>query len=88
MSRYLDKLFYTVENENFDDLYDKTKPIIPQIEQFAQKNNIVLEQGWKVFLAKHVKQQLQRKDTVLPEEYIEKWVNFFNKFNLVEPKEI
>jgi predicted ATP-dependent endonuclease of OLD family len=84
LSRHLDKLFHDVENESFDASYDKTKPIIPQIEEFAKKYNIELEHGWKVSLAKYVKLQLQRNDIAVPDEYIKRWVVLFDKFNQLE----
>ena len=84
MTRYLDKLFQNIEDENFEASYEKTKPLVPQIEEFSKKNNMELEYGWKVSLAKHVKQQLQRRDTIVTDEYVEKWVNLFNKFNQIE----
>jgi predicted ATPase len=83
LNRHLDRLFHDVENENFEDSCDKTKPIVPQIEEFAKRNNIELERGWKVFLAKYVKQQLQRKEATVPDEYVEKWEKLFNQFNII-----
>jgi len=82
MARHLDKLFHDVENENFEDSYDKTKPVIPQIEEFAKKYSIELEKGWKVSLAKYIKQQLLRGDVTISNDYIEKWEKLFNQFNL------
>ena len=84
LSKHLDKLFHVVENEGFENSYDKEKPIIPQIEEFAKRNSILLELGWKVSLAKYVKQQLQRKDTTIPDEYVDKWKKLFNQINLTE----
>jgi hypothetical protein len=57
---------------------------MPQIEEFTKRNNIVLEHGWKVVLAKYVKQQLQRNDITVPDELIEKWVKLFNQINLTK----
>ena len=43
---------------------------------------ITLPKGWKVDVAKGVKQQLQKaKTSVVPGEYLEKWETLFNKFN-------
>lgn len=68
----------------FDNLANQTRlyiPIVPQIEEFARRNNTELEHGWKVSLAKHAKQQLQRREIAVPDEYVTKWVKLFNKFN-------
>jgi predicted ATPase len=81
MERYLERLFHDVE-EDFKDVYDKTKPIVSQIEDFSKQNNVELEKGWKVGLSKHVKSQLQRTDKDnISDDYIKMWELLFGKFN-------
>jgi len=82
MERQLSNLFRDVEDESFLDVYDSTKPIVPQIEIFAEHHRIFLEKGWKVTLAKSVKQQLLKIEKEVPEKYIEKWVALFERFNV------
>jgi len=81
MSKQIDRLLRDVEDENFKDAYDASKPIVPQIEAFAQKNNIALEKGWKVTLAKSVKQQMSNPKVTAPDASVEKWAKLFNKIN-------
>ena len=54
----------------------KTPPIVPQLEKFAQKNNITLELGWKVELSKKVKKKFESK---VSDELEEKWKGLFDK---------
>jgi predicted ATPase len=81
MTRQLDRIFRDVEGESFQDVYDASKPIVPQIETFAQAHSIDLEKGWKVQLAKGVKQQLFNPKTTVGDEAVVKWEKLFNSFN-------
>lgn len=70
--------FHFVEDEDFEDEYDDAKPIVNQIEKFASDNNVDLEKGWKVELAKSAKKALLKaKEEKISSEYIEKWVKLF-----------
>ena len=70
--------FHFVEDEDFEDSYDNAKPIINQIEKFASDNDIDLEKGWKVELAKSTKKALLKiKEEKINSEYVEKWVKLF-----------
>ncbi len=81
LSRGIDRLFMTVEDETFEDTYSTTTPILSQIETFAQKHSIELKKGWKVELAKLAKQALRNKKVSdIPDEVITKWVALFEKF--------
>ena len=81
LSRGIDRLFTMVEDETFEDVYNSSSPILSQIEDFAQKYSIVLQAGWKVELAKSVKQSLKnKKKSDIENEKIEQWVNLFKKF--------
>lgn len=81
LSRGIDRLFMTVEDETFEDAYSTTTPILSQIETFAQKHSIELKKGWKVELAKLAKQALRNKKVSdIPDEVITKWVALFEKF--------
>lgn len=77
----IDRLFRNYDEE-FEDQYSKRQPIVPQIEEFAKKSNAELEKGWKVELAKAVKQRLKNKTTdMIEEEYVCKWEHIFEKLN-------
>ena len=81
LSRGIDRLFMTLEDETFEDVYNATNPILSQIESFAQKHSIELKKGWKVELAKLAKQALRNKKVSdVPDEVITKWVALFEKF--------
>ena len=81
LSRGIDRMFLTVEDEMFADIYDSKFPILPQIEDFAKRYSIELAQGWKVELAKSAKQLLKnKKKDDISEDVRNKWVNLFKKF--------
>lgn len=72
-----------VEDEAFEDVHIERQAIVPQVEAFASRHNIELNKGWKVEVAKGVKQQLLKaKADIIPDAYISKWEALFNKFNL------
>ncbi|RKI86944.1 OLD family endonuclease [Parablautia intestinalis] len=78
----IDKMFSQVEDEVFADGYNEEKPIVPQIEEFASRNGIILETGaWKVNLAKYAKNRLIKigKDSI-DKKYIDMWKALFKLF--------
>ncbi len=80
LSGGVDRLFLTIEDETFGDAYNPSLPILPQIENFANKYDIELKQGWKVELAKSAKQLLKNKKKAdIDEEIQTKWVRLFEK---------
>lgn len=82
MARQIGRLFRNVEDEEFEDFLVAGQAIVPQVEAFAEKYNITLPKGWKVDVARGVKQQLQKaKANVVPDEYLIKWEKLFNRFN-------
>ena len=81
LSRGIDRMFSTVEDETFEDVYTANLPILPQVEAFAKKHSIELKKGWKVELAKVAKQALQnKKKSDINEDVLTKWVALFKKF--------
>lgn len=73
------KLF-KVADEDFDEEYDSSKPIVDQIEEFARNNEIVLTSGWKVELAKAVKIQMQKNKLCVDKKTLDNWKELFKKF--------
>lgn len=66
---------------DFEDEYQEDQPIVNQLEKFAKNNNIVLDKGWKVDLARKVKITLSKvKQEDITEDYISIWQELFNKF--------
>ena len=82
ISRQISRLFRDVEDEAFEDYLVTGQAIVPQVESFAEKYNVALPKGWKVDVARGVKQQLQKaKPEIVPDEYLQKWERLFNMFN-------
>lgn len=78
LERTINHFFISVEDEDFMDNYEDDKPLVNQIEKFASDNNVELEKGWKVELAKAAKKALLKaKEDKISNEYIEKWVKLF-----------
>jgi len=77
----INRMFLTVEDADFEDEYNISLPIIPQIENFKNKYTVKLKKGWKVELAKSVKSILKNKNgTEIDEATKNKWVFLFEKF--------
>lgn len=68
-------------DEDFRDVAKPTEAIIPQIEANANANGVDLQQGWKVDLARAVKQRLIKAPEECPKESIELWVKLFEPFS-------
>lgn len=82
LSRGIDRLFMTVEDETFENVYNAALPLLPQIEGFAKKYSIELKKGWKVELAKSVKLALKNKKmSDIDNAVVTKWISLFSKFN-------
>ena len=80
MEKQIERLFRNVEDAEFIDTYDNTKPIVPQIENYALTHSIELERGWKVVLAKNIKRIMDKKIDIEKLD-VDKWVKLFNSFN-------
>ena len=65
----------------FKDKFDRNKPVISQIEEWANIYSIDLIHGYKVELSKDIKRDLilSNISAMIPDEYIKKWVSLFNK---------
>lgn len=71
-----DRVFRT-EDGLQEDSIDPKQPIVPQLESFAQNNQLTLDLGWKVELSKRVKQKFDGSvDTSLEEQ----WAKLFKAF--------
>lgn len=78
LEKGINKLFRDVEDEEFSDIYERGKPILPQLQEFASKNEIGLPNGWKVELAKSAKSQILK---VKEAEILGSWKKLFDKFD-------
>lgn len=81
VERYLDRILHPSE-EPFSECYDYTKPLIPQIEKFAQENDIALPEGYKVDMARAAKLLLQgKRPPKIQQEYVDIWIKLFKCFD-------
>ena len=81
LSKGISRLFNKVEDNSFEDEYDASLPLVPQIEKFAGDNDVILKSGWKVELAKTSKQALLfGKKLSITQEVQDTWVKFFKDF--------
>ena len=82
MQKEIERLLRNDEDAEFYDVYNPSKPILPQIEKFAADNSIALPNSgkMKVELAKKVKIQLAKSKTQVEDKYLEMWIKLFNSF--------
>ena len=68
-------------DEDFVDVAESSKPLVPQIKEFSQRHKVVLSDSWKVDLATTVKERLlQGRDTV-SDEVLSNWATLFQKIS-------
>ncbi|HRC58278.1 MAG TPA: AAA family ATPase, partial [Kofleriaceae bacterium] len=67
-------------DDDFNDVFVSTSPIVPQIEDFAARNGISLEHGWKVGLSRKVKQRMLRDLEKHPDSMLDEWARLFARF--------
>lgn len=67
----------------FEDVYEEGKPILKQLEKFAQDNEIPLEKGWKVDFSRLVKNNLLKTDkNKIDQNDLERWKALFEKISI------
>lgn len=80
LARIFAKRYRRINSEDdFDYIYDKSKPIVPQMEKFAKENGYILEKGWKVELAKDFQKSFDRIIERTSANLKEKWAKLFEK---------
>lgn len=67
---------YRAEND-FEDFYQSDKPIVNQIEDWAKKENIILEKGWKVEIARELQNKFDKNFNKVDTKYVEIWSKLF-----------
>ncbi len=79
MADIITQYFPRVE-EDFSDVVMEGKPIIPQVEAYAEKYGLILEPGWKVEIAKRAKTRLFKGNDPIQNEQdtIERWKSLFS----------
>jgi len=66
-------------DQYFEDYYQKNVPIVNQIEAWANKNSITLNDGWKVEVAKVAQNKFEKIMESVPDNLKQAWVNLFTK---------
>lgn len=67
---------YHAEDSDFEYNPDSSESIVAQMEKFAKENEIILEEGWKVKVARRYVQKFRDEE----EKLIDKWTTLFEKF--------
>ncbi|RAM50984.1 MAG: OLD family endonuclease [Hapalosiphonaceae cyanobacterium JJU2] len=81
LAKIIRKILFKGTDDDFDEIVEEDKPIIFQIQEFANKSNIKLEPGWKVELAKQAKTTIiKNKDPLKNNTNIQEvWEQLFLK---------
>jgi predicted ATP-dependent endonuclease of OLD family len=67
---------YRAEND-FEDVYINSKPIVDQIEDWAKKENIILVKGWKVDIARDLQNKFEKSFEKIDDKYVQIWKKLF-----------
>ena len=74
----VDTLFRAADKP-FVDVYKAGSDIVAQVESWSTRNSVALELGWKVEVAKRVKQRILDGATI-DDKTVELWEKIFEKF--------
>lgn len=69
-------------DQYFEDFYIDGEPIVDQIEAWAKKNKIQLEDGWKVEIARIAQNRFDKIMESIPQEMEENWKKLFEKLTM------
>lgn len=73
-------------DQYFEDYYQKGQPIVNQIETWSVKNNITLNEGWKVDVARKAQNTFDRFMGKVPENLKGAWTSIFQKLTTADTK--
>lgn len=73
-------------DQYFEDYCKEGQPIVNQIESWASKNNITLNEGWKVEVARKAQNTFDKIMLSVPDKLKNAWVSIFQKFTDTETK--
>ena len=77
ISKAIDRLFRSVDDFEFDEVYDSKKPLLSQIEEYARMNRVKLPKGYKVEIAKFAKQKIINISE--KEKEVDVWIKIFEE---------
>jgi predicted ATP-dependent endonuclease of OLD family len=66
-------------DQYFEDYYQKDIPIVNQIEIWAGKNSIILNDGWKVEVARVAQNKFEKVMESVPDNLKKAWISIFTK---------
>jgi len=83
LARVMARQFRAHDGDDFNEIMDSGLPIVPQFEEFAGREGIVLHEGWKVDIARAAKERLQRDNSSLDSQpnLLSLWIALFEKFD-------
>ncbi|GAA3674064.1 ATP-dependent nuclease [Acetobacter lovaniensis] len=68
-------------DKEFEEEHENSKPIVPQIKNWAAREKFALPNDWKVQLALGVKSKLLKNpDKYVTEDMLERWTKMFERF--------
>lgn len=76
-----DRLLHNPSDEDFAEFAKLGQPIVPQIEAYATKHGVELANGWKVDVARQVKQRLLKDADNVPDDVLKAWTELFTRFD-------
>jgi predicted ATP-dependent endonuclease of OLD family len=80
LARTFSKQYRRVNSEeDFDYSFDKTQPIVNQMEAYAKENGYTLTDGWKVDLAKDCQKNFDRILEKTSDDLKNSWIVLFDK---------
>lgn len=77
ISKAIDRLFRSVDDFEFDEVYDSKKSLLFQIEEYARMNRVLLPKGYKVEIAKFAKQKIINMSE--KEKEVDVWIKIFEQ---------
>lgn len=77
ISKAIDRLFRSVDDFEFDEVYDSKKSLLSQIEEYARMNMVLLPKGYKVEIAKFAKQKIINMSE--KEKEVDVWIKIFEQ---------
>lgn len=81
VTRYLQRRA-ALQDEDFRDVVESGKPIVPQVAEYANKNSVSLPESWKVDIAKLAKESLLKSSSQIDDKgpNVAAWKDLFLTF--------
>jgi predicted ATP-dependent endonuclease of OLD family len=81
LAKIVARKYFRDVDKDFEDTVRSDEAFVPQVQKFAQENDVVLEMGWKVELAMQAKKRFLQDDNSpsFDDRVIERWTKLFDK---------